>query len=77
MEQSELQDQWRGKVISVPTCEKIKRGRCAFRNLAIYTVRENRNGHSEPTSGIVRGVLGTSAFSPSKPGNAPLTVSGD
>jgi hypothetical protein len=38
--------------------------------------RGTQSGCSKPTSGIVRGALGASTSSPSKPCNAPFTVSG-
>jgi hypothetical protein len=64
-------------MIFVPTHEKIKRARWEVWHLVIYTVRKNWSGRSEPTPGILRSVLGASAFSSSKPHNAQLTVSGD
>jgi hypothetical protein len=52
---------------SCPNSLKIERARWMDRHLASCTIKENRSGISEPTTRIMRGVLGASAFSPSKP----------
>jgi hypothetical protein len=60
-----------------PNSLKIKRARWMVHHLGSCTVEENQSGILEPTTRIMCGVLGTSAFSPFKPCNAPLTVNGD
>jgi hypothetical protein len=50
---------------SCPNSLKIKRARWTVWHLASCTIEENRSGISEPTVGIMHGVLGASAFSPS------------
>jgi hypothetical protein len=45
-------------------------------HLSIFTAEENQRHGSEPTPGIVRGMLGTSAFYAPKLCNAALIVNG-
>jgi hypothetical protein len=60
-----------------PILLKIKRARSMVRHLASCTIEETGSGILEPTTGITRGVLGTSTHSQSKPRNGPLTANGD
>jgi hypothetical protein len=60
-----------------PNSLKIEKARWMVRHLASCIVKENPSGVLEPMTGIMSGVLGTSAFSPSEPRNAPLTANGD
>jgi hypothetical protein len=60
-----------------PNSLKIKRLMWMIWHLASCTEEENRSGILEPTTEIMRGVLGTSVFAPSEPCNAPFTVNGD
>jgi hypothetical protein len=60
-----------------PNSLKIERARWMVLHLTSCTVKENRSDILEPTIGIMHGVLGASAFSPSEPCNAPLTTNGD
>jgi hypothetical protein len=60
-----------------PNSLKIEGARWMVRYLASCTIKENQSGISKPTTRIIHGVLGASAFSPSELCNAPLTVNGD
>jgi hypothetical protein len=53
--------------------------RCGVWHIASYYLyrRRNQSDHLRPTPGIMHGVLSTSASSPSKPHDTPLTASGD
>jgi hypothetical protein len=60
-----------------PNLLKIERARWMVRHLASCTVEENQTSLLEPTTEIMRDVLGTSALSPYESCNAPLTANGD
>jgi hypothetical protein len=59
-----------------PNSLEIEKAGRAVQHLSFYTTEENRSNGSEPTPGIMCGVLGASAFSPPMLCNASLTANG-